>query len=161
MLLPFALLLMSQIQKAILFDKIVPVGASKIVRMPFDITTSQTTLNLSYNVEEKNGTVKVILRKAPSGDILAQSDFQSEGALKAQLPEPGKIWVDVDNRARRLSPASVDMTIKAAWKVELPVQARELPQSTKRKVVAASLSLFALIAGFSAWKLLPIWRAGP
>ena len=159
MILPLALLLMSQIQKATIFDKVVPVDASKVVRMPFDIPNPRTSLNLTFSVEEKNGKVKVILRKAPNGDILGQTDFESDGSIKASLTEPSKIWVDVDNRARRLSHASVDMTIKASWKAELPVEARELPQSTRKKVVAASLSLFALIAGFSAWRLIPLWRS--
>ncbi len=159
MILPLAFLLMSQIQKATIFDKVVPVDASKIVRMPFDIPNLQTSLNLSFSVEEKNGKVKVILRKAPSGDILGQTDFESDGSIKATLAESGKIWVDVDNRARRLSHASVNMTIKTSWKAELSVEARELPQSTRKKVVAASLSLFALIAGLSAWRLVPLWRS--
>ena len=150
---------MSQIQKATIFDKVVPVDASKIVRMPFDIPNPQTSLTLSFSVEEKNGKVKVILRKAPTGDILGQTDFEPGGSIKVNLTEPAKIWVDVDNRARRLSHASVDMTIKATWKAELPVEARELQQSTRKQVIAASLSLFALIAGFSAWKLVPLWRS--
>ena len=159
MILPLAFLLMSQIQKATIFDKVVPVGASKIVRMPFDIPAPQTSLNLNFKVEEKNGKVKVILRKVPSGDILGQTDFQEDGSIKATLVEPGKIWVDVDNRARRLSPASVELAIKASWKSELPVDARQLPRSARNKVIVASLSLFAAIAGFSAWKLVPFWRS--
>ena len=150
---------MSQIQKALLFDKIVPVEAAKVVRMPFEIANPQTTVNLSFDVEEKNGHVKVVVRKAGEGTILEETGFDSNGKIKLHLADAGKIWIDVDNRASRLSPANVAMTIKTSWKAELPVEARELPQSTRKKVIAASLSLFAIIAGISAWKLIPLWRS--
>lgn len=149
---------MSQIQKALLFDKIVPVEAAKVVRMPFEIANPQTTLNLSFDVEEKNGHVKVVVRKALEGTILSETGFDSSGTIKVQVADAGKIWIDVDNRASRLSPANVAMTIKTSWKIELPVEARELPIEKKRQVVLASLCFLVGIVSFSAWKLIPLWK---
>ncbi len=154
-----ALLLMSQIQKATIFDKIVPVEATKIVRMPFDVPNPQTTLNLTFAVAEKNGTVKVVVRKAQDGTLLGETSYQAEGELKVLIADEGKIWIDVDNRARRLSDAKVDLTIKTSWKIELPVNARELPESVKSRVVVGSLGFLILIVGFSGWKLIPIWNS--
>ena len=153
----FAFLFMSQIQKALLFDKIVPVEAAKVVRMPFEIANPQTTVNLSFDVEEKNGHVKVVVRKAGEGTILGETGFDSSGTIKVHLADTNKIWIDVDNRASRLSPANVAITIKTSWKVELPVEARELPNAKKLQVVLASLCFLLGIVSFSAWKLIPIW----
>ncbi len=149
---------MSQIQTALLFDKIVPVEAAKVVRMPFEIAKPQTTVNLSFAVEEKNGHVKVVVRKALEGTILGETGFDSSGTIKVQLADAGKIWVDVDNRASRLSPVNVTMTIKTSCKVELPVEARELPNARKLQVILASLCFLVGIVGISAWKLIPMWK---
>lgn len=153
----FAFLFMSQIQKALLFDKIVPVEAAKVVRMPFEIANPQTTVNLNFDVTEKSGHVKVVVRKALEGTLLGETGFDSSGTIKVQVADAGKIFIDVDNRASRLSPVNVTMTIKTSWKVELPVEARELPNARKLQVILASLCFLAGIVSFSAWKLIPIW----
>ena len=153
-----AMLLMTQLQKTTAFDNNIQVEPTKIVRLPFDIANTETTLEVSFDVEDKNSKVKLLVRNAGAAATLAETGYENEGHVTVVIPMPGKIWVDVDNRARRLTTANVRLTVKESWKKELPVEARELPGKTRTAVLIASLGLFFVTIVWAGAQIIPAWK---
>ena len=158
MTLLLTLLLMTQLQKATLIDNVIQVEPAKIVRLPFDIANPDTTLIVSFDVEDKSGKVKLLVRNPGATNTLAETGYEKDGTVTVMVPMPGKIWVDVDNRARRLTAAHVHLTVKEIWKKELPVEGRELPEGTKRIVLVGSLGLFFATVIWAGSQILPAWK---
>ena len=152
-----ALLLMTQLQKITAFDNNVTIEPMKIVRLPFEIANPDTTVTLSFEVEEKNVQVKMLVRGA-EGRLIAETAYEKDGKLTVVIPMPGKVLVDVDNRARRLTPATVRLTVKESWKKELPVDARELPGQTRTMVLIASLGFFLGAVAWAGSRIIPAWK---
>ena len=81
---------------------------------------------------------------------LADTDYAGSGEFRVLVMRPGDYFVLIDNRHEERASLAVHALVTG---VEDPTLPRTLPASRRYAVTAISLTLFAVVAGWSGWRL--------
>ena len=118
-----------------------------------------TYLHARFEVREPKAEVRAALLTAAGvkayqegepHDILASTPLTATGEFRLLLMRPGEYFVLIDNRYDTEPSLSVHAVVTAQQDPALP---GTLPGSRRRWVVAISLALFGMVAGWSGWRL--------
>ncbi len=81
---------------------------------------------------------------------LAETDYAASGEFRVLVMRPGDYFVLIDNRHDQRASLPVHAVVTAVEDASLP---HTLPASRRHAVTGISLTLFAVVAGWSGWRL--------
>jgi hypothetical protein len=146
------------------FDRTLRVGAQETQGLQFQVHNRPGTLHLQYGTSRGGSPVRVfVIPKADQARLLAGrevpelsgTDYGQSGSLQVHISTPGEYVAVVDNRAE--SRQGVTVRVFGAITYDpIPVEARELPPSTRMVVIAITTVLFLGTVWFAGR---PVWAA--
>ena len=83
-------------------------------------------------------------------EMLAVTEYASEGEFRILVMRPGDYFMLVDNRVDTQASQTVHARLTGAEDPSLP---HTLPAGRRQAIVAISLLLFGMAAGWSGWRL--------
>lgn len=83
-------------------------------------------------------------------DMLAVTEYAPAGELRLLVMRPGDYFMLVDNRLDTQASQTVHARLTGAEDPSLP---HTLPAGRRQAIVAISLLLFGMVAGWSGWRL--------
>jgi hypothetical protein len=165
------LLLFSTVTSTLtLFDDVIRVPRSQWRAINVNLQQRPATIQVKYKVTSGRSGVRVVImtrddvrrfQEGLSHRVLAQSPFQAEGNFRHLVANPGEYQVLLDNRLEGRGPAEVRLAISLLFHEFTSFEPRTLPDEVRRQVVAVSLLLFAVVAGWSGWRVWHGFRMRP
>lgn len=134
--------------------------------VPVTIRTP-TYIECRYETKGPNTVVRTALLTAADIEnfqagkpytLLAATPYSSTGHFRALLMQPGDYFVLIDNRNDLSKEVKVHVAVTAAEDPSLP---RTASSARRQAVTALSLSLFALVAGWSGLRIRRAWYSIP
>jgi len=151
------------------FDRTVRVNALETQGLEFQVRNRPGTLHLQYGTSRGGSPVRVfVIPKADQARLLAGrevpelsgTDYGQSGTLQVHISTPGEYVAVVDNRAESRQGVTVRL-FGAITYDPIPVEARELPTSTRMVVIAITTVLFlgtVWLAGRPVWAAMTAGR---
>lgn len=168
-MIPLLLLLFAtNVEKVVLFDDVIKVPRSQWRAIQLDLRQRPATIEVSHEVSEGKSAVRVVLmssedverfNRGQSHRILAASAFTEKGTFRYSVVAPGNYQVLLDNRLEGRGASEVKVKVAVVFDDRLSFTPRELPESTRRKVVALSLGGFGAVSLICCWALLNATRS--
>ena len=160
MLAPFAILFLAAVASPprVVFDGDLVVQRSRARGIPLHVE-HPTHVHCRYEARSAGAQIRVALMTAADvkayqdglpHDLLAATGYASSGEFRALLMRAGDYFVLVDNRVDIQESQTVHAVVTGVEDRTLP---HTLPPSRRRAIVAISLTLFAIVAGWSGWRL--------
>lgn len=155
--------------RAVLLQELLRVEAME--RKPvvlFPLAQQDAQLEVKFTSKRGGEGVRLAVYAANSDVPLAGTPYELSGILRSPLTREGQYRVEIENLRQRLGHAVVDVEVSLIFggRPEPPPasSAKTLDPRRRLYTIIASLSLFALIAAYSAIRLTPPilerWRAG-
>jgi hypothetical protein len=93
------------------------------------------------------------LRRGEAYRLLAASAAEKKGQLRYRVNRPGEYALLLENSAESRAPARVKLKVGLRFTEETSFAPRVLSPEERRRIVAASLAGFAVVAGLACWRL--------
>ena len=163
-MIPLLLLFSTVTNTLTLFDGTIRVPRSQWRAINVNLQQRPATIEVKYKVTSGRSGVRVVLmtrddvRRFSEGlshRALAQTPFQPEGTFRHMVANPGEYQVLIDNRLEGRGPAEVHLAVSLLFHEFTSFEPRTLPKAFRRQVVVISLLMFAVVAGWSGWR---VWR---
>lgn len=128
------------------------------------------TLISQISILQGKGGLRAILTRASDlsgpqkqegGRWLRSAEFSGDGELRHHIQRPGEYALVLDNRFDRGQRVSVNLDIGVYYDEQSSFEPRTLPPARRALIVVLSLSLFAMIGGWSGWKVIQAFRSRP
>jgi hypothetical protein len=154
--------------RVVLFDEIVRIERAqwRVVSSSVMLKHRPGTVEVDYTVVRGNPGVRAMLmtrqdvdryRNGKSSRVLAATEPNRGGKVRFLVTRPGDYMVLLDNRQEGRGAALVQLRVGLAFDREhVSFEPGRLPDGRRRLVVAVSLLGFAVVGGWSGWRL---WMA--
>lgn len=148
------LLLLAAAGQVTLFDDVIKVPRSQWRAIRLDLHQRPATIEVSHEVLKGRSAVRVVLMtgedverfsKGQSHRVLAASPFSEKGEFRYAVHTPGDFQVLLDNRLEGRGASEVKVRIGVVFDERLSFAPRQLPESTRRRVVVLSLGAWAAV----------------
>ncbi len=161
-MLALAFLLLAASPPQVVFDEDLLVPRSLARGIPVKVERP-TYLHGSYKTQADTAQVRALLMTAADvqafqagrpHDTLAVTEYARAGEFRFLVMRSGEYFVVINNWVDAQSSQPVHVRVTAAEDPSLP---RTLPAARRHAIVAISLVLFAMVAGWSGWRLRDAW----
>ncbi len=163
MFVPAAVLLFALGPATVIFDGRLEVPRSRARGIPVKVERP-TYLYAKFEVREPKAEVRAALltaagvhafREGEPHELLAATPYTGSGEFRFLVMRPGDYYVLIDNRYDAQALLSVHAVVTGREDPSLP---GTLPAARRRWIVAISLLLFGMVAGWSGWRLRGVIR---
>jgi hypothetical protein len=150
-----------------LLNETIEVPRSQWRAMRVELRDKPATVEVNFRVSSGRSGVRVVIltdaelkrfEKGERHEVLAQTDFASEGTFRYLVGNPGDYRILLDNRLEGREPAKVELRVALLHHDQSTFVPKLLDPVRRRSVVGISLGGFCLVALLLARKLGPVWR---
>ena len=153
-----ALLLLAVAPAQVIFEGDLVVPRSRARGIPVKVE-HPTYIHGTYKTANEGSQVRAALMTAADvkayqdgrgHDMLAVTEYASSGEFRLLVMRPGAYFMLVDNRLDTQASQTVHARLTGAEDPSLP---HTLPAGRRQAIVATSLLMFGMVAGWSGWRL--------
>ncbi len=138
-------------QPLILVDEVFEIAPSKAGAVPIDLHKQTAGIKCIFEVKDGADVQPMIISE--DGEGLYQGDFSAGGEFNYRIRKPGSYKVLFNNSRQMDGVSHVYVKIVLDFFDGKVIQATPARQKI---AIFGSLGIFLLLAGFAAWKLVPV-----
>lgn len=159
-----ALCLTAEPQRIVLLQELVRLEAMEHkTLLVFPLEQQGAQVEMKFTSQRGGEGVRMAVFQRGSTQALAATSYELNGALRASLARENEYRVEIENLRQRLGHALIDVEVALVFggrpAAPPPSAARALDPQRRLYTILASLTLFAMMCGYSAVRLTPTLRA--
>jgi hypothetical protein len=161
---PVTLLLTMVTSRVELFHGELDVPRSEWRALSIPLHERPATVEAKFRVLQGDSRIRILVLTKKEADrfqqgqrpqVLASSERSAEGVFQYVFGAPDDYELLIDNRLESGEPARVEMEVSLLYNEFTSFDPKTLTRDRRLTVIFASLAVFALVGGWSGWKLFP------